>query len=448
MARRLGYFLQFTLWVSPSLLTAASSLEFIPLKIATGASHTCVLSTHGAVKCWGGNTDGQLGTGDRRARGNVPYTMGLFLTSVDLGSNAHKVTDICAGSAFTCASNQTGAVKCWGSNSAGQLGQGRSFASYFTMGDALPVTDLGKDFKVKALACGFSHACALSDQGLIKCWGENATGSLGLGDALNRGGRAEQMGDNLPTLADLSAVQSISAGNSHTCALSTEGVRCWGNGSEGQLGLESGALRGATPGTVPGKSPLINLSADTNETILNIAAANMFSCALMTSSTQDLKTFVKCWGYNGFGRLGTGNSMPYGLKLGTMGTKLPRVDLGPSDIVSMNPHKEFTCALSKLGQVKCWGMNQFGQLGVGANVNSKGSIPTDMGKNLAEVDLGLPVKTLSIGPSSQHSCAILINNEIKCWGSGDQGQLGYEITSDIGKKPAQMGEELPFVPVR
>lgn len=200
----------------------------------------------------------------------------------------------------------------------------------------------------------------------------------------------------------------------------------------------------------PAKTPFIKLTTDPAEKILNITASQGATCALMTQSKAATtlmggnSPFVKCWGYNENGALGAGDTVQHGLKPGTMGANLPRIDLALDDIVSLNAHWRFTCALSKSGRVKCWGVNPDGRLGLG-DTKIRGALPSDMGKNLPDVELGLPAKAISTGSLSVHSCAILINNQIKCWGYGATGQLGYENDNNLGEMPGQMGDALPFV---
>lgn len=434
----------FVLWLS--IASSTSFADFIPKKIATSLYTTCVLSTEGAIKCWGENSDGQLGTGNTEEVGGATGTMGNNLKPIDLGlSETDKAVDVCTAPAFTCALTQMGKVKCWGDNMSGELGQGVEANRVFTMGKALPFCDLGKNFKVRSIACGDSHACALSDQGLVKCWGENKRGQLGLGDKLNRGKSPENMGDKLPTLAGLNKIQAVSTGHDHSCALSTDGLRCWGAGEHGQLGLESGQDRATTPDTIPGKSPEISLTANQNEKILSVTAGDISTCALMTEKNAGglSKPFAKCWGFNGWGALGAGNKVHYGLDRGTMGAMLSRVNTALDDIVSLNAHIYHSCALSKSGRVKCWGDNSTGNLGLGDTL-ARGAAPSEMGAALPDVNLGLPAKAISSG-SSLHSCAILINNQIKCWGRGNEGQLGYENTDFLGTMPSDMGDALPFV---
>eukprot|EP01083_Nonionella_stella_P241208 842493_1 len=125
--------------------------------------------------------------------------MGDNLLEVDLGS-AFTVTQIVAGQYHTCVLSQSNAIKCWGYNAYGQLGLGDSIRrgdDANEMGDNLLEVDLGTNFTVTQIVAGQYHTCVLSQYSTIKCWGYNAYGQLGLGDAIHRGDDANEMGDNL-----------------------------------------------------------------------------------------------------------------------------------------------------------------------------------------------------------------------------------------------------------
>lgn len=426
----------------------ASGMEaresFIPIKIVTGSSHICALAKEGKIRCWGENFKGALGTGDKIHHGLDLETMGSNLQNVDLGMKDGDVaTNICAGAAFTCAVTESGRVKCWGSNLAGELGQGKNSFEVYAMGASLPFTDLGRDFLVKDISCGLSSVCALSDKGLVKCWGENQCGQLGLGHTSDVGKTPATMGDALKVLGNGSPLKasSISLGRYHSCAVSNDGVRCWGYGAFGRLGLESTKSRGGTPDTVPNMAP--NVTLGSNLSLMGVSSGATHTCALIRNNNSNKATAVKCWGRND-GNLGTGNQFSYGSVANSMGDFLPAVDLALDEIVSVNAHLGFNCVLTKTGRIKCWGSNLSGELGQGDNLN-RGAQPSDMGDKLRDVDLGLPAKSLSIGSNASMSCAILINNEIKCWGLGQYGQLGYESGDNVGVNPDQMGSQLPFV---
>ena len=429
-----------------SFLTAnRAQSAFIPKKLATGAFHTCALSTTGTVKCWGSNEVFQLGTGDSTTHGSAPGTMGRDLPYVNLGTN-QKAVDICASNWKTCVATDQGQVKCWGHNYNGQLGQGSLVDSGDTIGDAMPFTPLGRDFHAVRVSCGGDSACALDDKGRAKCWGNNELGELGLGDTKLRGTSNEQMGENLPYVQTSKPIRMLSTGMRHTCAVTDDGLFCWGDGSPGVLGQETTNNLSTSFDTIPSKIAPIHISGEiSNPNILGLSGGFTHICVWYQRASAVLEqTPMKCWGANTSGSLGTGDTLSYGGAKNSMGAFLPLVALGINDLAQVESHHDFSCALTKLGRVKCWGEASQGSLGLG-DMTSRGTAKNEMGDQLPYVDLGLPAKTLSVGANSQHSCAILINNNVKCWGLGNRGQLGYESDANIGNHPDQMGDALPYV---
>ena len=226
-----------------------------------GAGHTCALLDDGSVKCWGGNQDGRLGLGDLESRGDDEGEMGEALPGVDLGRD-RKAQAITAGSFHTCALLDDGSVKCWGLNGSGQLGIGDTVTrgdDMADMGDDLPPVELGDDGVVVALSAGFYHTCALFSTRIVKCWGDNSSGQLGLGNQDPRGLDLALMGDNLPAI-DFAGqpVKLLAAGGSHACVLLADGsLKCWGGGG---LGLGDASARGDGIGEMGANLPPVLLS--------------------------------------------------------------------------------------------------------------------------------------------------------------------------------------------
>ncbi len=254
----------------------------IATAISAGSYHTCALFENGKAKCWGSNNYGQLGQGDTDSRGDGSNEMGDNLDFISLGTNASgtkfKVAGIFSGSSFTCALIEVGGVKCWGINYYGQLGQGDVDSrgdGVNEMGNYLRFVHLGLEgssglLLTKELSLGFRHVCAVSYSDLVKCWGDNGNGELGLGDTNSRGDDANEMADNLPYARLLGsggvlyAIRSISSGGNngsgHTCAsFSNRRVKCWGNNSSGQLGLGNTINYGDEEGKIGNAIPFVSL---------------------------------------------------------------------------------------------------------------------------------------------------------------------------------------------
>ena len=184
-------------------------------------------------KCWGSNFYGQLGVGDTNDRGDGASEMGTNLSSVGLGSGWTAV-EVAAGGYHTCVRLQNGAekvLKCWGLNSAGQLGLGDTTTRGWMagqMGDSLPAVQLGTRCSAVALALGAVHSCALLDDASVKCWGWNNYGQLGMGDTRGRGDEGGEMGDSLSAvnLGPGRTVVQLFAGRRHNCALLEDGQLC------------------------------------------------------------------------------------------------------------------------------------------------------------------------------------------------------------------------------
>jgi cysteine-rich repeat protein len=171
---------------------------------AVSVEPQCALLDDGSVKCWGSNWLGSLGLGDMEDRGDEPGEMGDDLPAVNLGSG-RRVTTIDRGGGFACALLDDRSMKCWGYGMFGQLGLGDTENrgdEAGEMGDDLPAVALGSERYATAVSSrgGFGGACALLDDGTVKCWGSNASGQLGLGDTEDRGDEPDEMGDNLPVV--------------------------------------------------------------------------------------------------------------------------------------------------------------------------------------------------------------------------------------------------------
>lgn len=327
-----------------------------------------------------------------------------------------------------------GALKCGGNNSHGQLGQGDGQIRIDTFRN-LPAVSLGQGFAAMRVEDGGGTSCALSAAGQLKCWGMNKDGKLLLGDTRDRGAQPNEMGDQLAPLDFAGdAIKDFSVGAGHVCAVGASGkLYCWGKGQSGQLGSERAATVGAAVGD---RAVVVNLP----EPVKSVRAGYAHTCALLASGK------VACFGDNRSGQLGTGDAVNVGDRPGTMGEALKTVDLGRGFVAtSLAGGRDHNCALSDAGQVKCWGSNGSGQLGQGAAVGSRGTRPEELGEALPFTDLGEAQFARALACGGHHCCAVTLSHTMKCWGANGGGQLGLGDVASRGRRPEDMGDQLPFL---
>jgi alpha-tubulin suppressor-like RCC1 family protein len=340
--------------------------------IAAGGFDTCALTTGGGVKCWGYNRHGELGDG----------TTTGSTTPVDVVGLASGVAAIATGGFHTCALTTGGGVRCWGNNGNGQLGDGT------TTNSSMPVDVVGLASGVAAIATGWTHTCAVTAGGGVKCWGWNVYGQLGDGTNTQRNAPVGVVG-----LA--SGVARIAAGGFHTCALATGGgVKCWGFNGAGQLG-DGTTFQRSTPANVLGLA----------SGVAAIAAGWLHTCALTAGGG------VQCWGYNLYGELGDGTTTQRDAPVNVVG-----LATGVAAIATGWYH---TCARTVGGGVKCWGYNGYGQLGDGTI--TRRNAPVDV--------VGLTSGVVAIAVGGYHTCALTAGGGAKCWGDNEDGRVGDGTTT-------------------
>ena len=355
----------------------------------------------------------------------------------------------------TCAVWNDGMLKCWGMNPYGALGQGDTEDrgdDPGEMGDNLPPIDVGSNRKVRRVATGYFFTCALLDDATVKCWGDNPicgpqndeNCGIGYGDTLARGSTPGTMGDALPALDLGASAKDISCGTFGCCALLVDdSIKCWGENIDGVLGYGDELTRGNAPGQMGANLPPVDVG------VSGVSTIKMGNTLIVRHTCAALKDGnLKCWGNNTYGQLGLGDTASRGDDLNEMGTALPEV-LAGNFVSDVSPGNNATCALTAEGQVRCWGDNTYGQLGYGDTL-TRGRVG---GQNFPILDLG--GKATNIG-LSQHACAVLESGVVKCWGVNEfpgfgdagaspSGRLGYGDTLTRGNAPGQMGVNLPPV---
>jgi alpha-tubulin suppressor-like RCC1 family protein len=379
--------------------------------IAAGYEHTCALFHGGNVRCWGKGANGRLGTGAAANIGDdeTPAAM----PDVVLGGRA---VQIAAGVNHTCALLDTGKVRCWGANSAGQLGYGHTR----DIGDDEPPAsagDVSLDEPVTQVVAGNELTCALLASGRVRCWGASPEGETGHGlDGRTIGD------DEIPTAfpaLDLGArVTQLTSEHGKPCALLADGaVRCWG------AVIGSSADR-YTPAA---EHPLVDFGVPVTRLGAGVGAG--VTCAITRAGR------VRCFGRGTHGELGYGRDIDkVGMTRGKMPTpaRLGDVTLAgrATQVVTGGEH---TCSLLDTGRVRCWGSSRFGVLG-------KSGSDIVLAQDAVEVDVGGRVVDITAG--AFHTCAVLDTGVARCWGDNSEGQLGYGTPETVGelRSPAAAGD--------
>ena len=288
------------------------------------------------------------------------------------------IVELASRSEHTCALRKSGTVLCWGRNDYGQLGDGRQR-------DSARLVKVAGLVDATAIATGHDFSCALRKGGSVVCWGNNFDGQLGDG----RGARSGAMSLRATRVTGLQEAVAISTGEYHACALERGGtVACWGNGDDGQIGLDTQRAF-ATPQPI---SPL--------EPVAEVAVGWSHVCVRETGGQ------AKCWGRNTEGQLGDGKS---GSRIKPVTVKTIR------DVVELVSGYDHSCARTRDGRVWCWGDNSAGQLGPMARGEPKTYEPVEVR------DLG---QVVQLAAGDEHSCARLRSGQVVCWGSNAKGQLG------------------------
>jgi hypothetical protein len=328
------------------------------------------------------------------------------------------------GIGYSCALLTGGAVKCWGSDQYGVLGQDSVRRDISDPSEVGPL-DFGDTRAVVQLSAGWYHVCVLFEDGHARCWGRNDKGQLGRGDSEDYG---DDAGETLNVLPDipLQRVIQISAGVSNTCALVRAGqgsqgtVHCFGTDGEGAIGDErSGDFGDDEP--VDALRP-----AALAATATRVMAGDGINCARLASGV------VQCWGGNAFGTLGIGDvpCMPNDEGVCT------RLLSGPIDdpvrnlegrvITDIELNQAHACALDSRGDLSCWGRNDQSRAGYPHAIYG-----TVLGAPPSPLNLGADVDVIAVGLGTRHGCALDAKGFIRCWGEAGP-KLGYAMPREEG----------------
>ncbi len=262
---------------------------------------------------------------------------------------------------------------------------------------------------VAEVSAGWDFACARMSNGTARCWGRGYDGRLGNGSTADR--THPTTVKNPAGTGALTNVIQIVAGDQTACALMADRTaRCWGENGAGQLGDGTTTNR-SLPRTVKnpsGSGALTNIAA-----IYSDSGAH--TCARLLNGT------ARCWGNNNYGELGDGSAVDSSLPVTVRATSGSGSLQG---VVEMTVGYVSTCARLANHQVRCWGDNSSGELGTG---NTTGSIIPKVVKNSSNT--GALTSVVQISGGYYHTCALLTNGQVRCWGGNDDGVLGDGTTT-------------------
>lgn len=383
--------------VLPRVVSIATAFTIVnasltkAIEITTGNIHTCALTTTGGVKCWGGNSTGELGVGNLVS----PQLLATDVLGLTSGVTSIQTTPTSFGTA-TCALTVAGAVKCWGYNGWGGIGDGT-----FT-DNPTPQDVVGLSGSVKRLGIRDSTSCVVMVSGSAKCWGAN-NGQIAFPlTATNF--RIPIPQDSFLPLTDVAAI----SGN--FVVTTAGGVKSIGADTDGSLGqgtYDPCPSPTSNDGCSSGGHPLGDVIGLTSG-VASVSSGLNNACVRTTSNG------IKCWGSNRRGMLGQGlisaeTSSPIPLDVPGLTTGVAAVSVGGFHV----------CALTSAGGVKCWGENFSGQLGIGS-FGPAIATPQDV--------VGLSSGVVAISAGLSHQCALMTSGAIKCWGNNGHGQLGNNST--------------------
>ena len=328
------------------------------------------------------------------------------------------VVQVAAGVEHACAVASDGALACWGDNSSGQVGNGGGadvLAPVLVNGGSLA----GKS--VIQVSAGLSHTCALTSDGVLSCWGRDTEGQLGNGVAA---GTAVPGAVFTGGVLAGKALTQVSVGGRGTCAVASGAAYCWGDNTKGQVGDGTTLSRDVPVAVYTGLPPLTGFL--NGRTVTQVSVGGQYACARTADGG------LGCWGMNTNRQLGVASASFCGLDSCALvpqavaGGAIPGSGvLAGQTVAQVSAGWWWTCALTGAGAGVCWGDNTVGGVGDGTTTNRPTPVfvSTPPGNALA----GKALTQISTGVRAV--CARASDGTLACWGLDNVGQLGVPAPS-------------------
>ncbi|MEZ4256544.1 MAG: hypothetical protein R3A78_12680 [Polyangiales bacterium] len=372
---------------------AGSCAVEVPIRsVALGSKHSCALSRGGQVYCWGSNFSSELGQGvpaEELEQSWMPLPLDLPTDDARMLTSRGNTS---------CLLHFGREYSCWGTNQAGQFGDGEDSTTYSLPEPQYVATPqfVQQTFDLQTLSLGSGHGCTLAADARVWCWGLNSVGQLGRGTAPPMETDSREPVPE-PMVIDGPWRVVDAGGEVHSCAIDAEGVLwCFGGNVAGQLGRGNGSPSPAVE-PVPCDDPACPSAWD------KLAVGYFHNCAIGTDES------LWCWGGNTNGQVGDG----------TMGGER-------TDIVNVLPGMRWafvatgrsqSCAIeAEHSDLYCWGGGGKGQLGTGTRLGSSSPVKVPSG--------AAPWTSMSLG--DEHSCAVRADGSLWCWGNNEHGEVGVD----------------------
>lgn len=384
---------------STAIASAPAAAEPEPVTwtaVMAGRLHSCGVTSDGAASCWGTDAAGQLGNGSDVV--DNQWTPSSVRSPAGI-----KWASVAPGFDHTCGVTTVGAGYCWGNDDRGKLGNGADVTG--TQHEPSPVvTPPGVAWATISTGSASTHTCGVTTTGAGYCWGGGGSGKLGNGSDANIDQEVPA-----PVVTPEGVVwKVIEGGTNHTCGLSTAGAAyCWGSDSGGMLGDGTDLVHHSSPSLVQLPPGVV---------LTSLSAASTTNCALATTGA------AYCWGSDGFGQLGNGPDI-------TGSQYVPTLVVAPDGVTwaSIVAGASHTCAVSTTGAGYCWGADSNGRLGNGPDPSANQVLPHPMvgGHTWAALSMG-----------NFHNCGRTTAGAAYCWGNAAAGRVGGGIDQQQQDAPA------------
>ena len=380
-------------------------------KLALGGTTSCLIDAQYNVECWGEGSEGQLGGGLL-----IDTFLPQHISSPQQATTAMQLLTV--GGSHSCGATINGALFCWGAARSGQLGLGDRERRLLPA-PLSAFNGMAPESRVRLVAAGKYHSCAITEDEHLFCWGFSGNGQLGNGH-IDSDTSTYLSPVEITALPYSAPIKALALGGYHSCALHTHGtVSCWGHAGRGQLGNECSFSSLNRDGCQndqarPVALPYFDL-ASSHRSAQALMAGEYHTCAITHSD------HLVCWGDNSSGQLGVNSRFS---------SSRPTLVHDIDNVMTMALGSRHSCAIRHNGALYCWGANNWGQLGIQSShsrlvpVAVLGFNPDNDERQALQVESG-----------DYHTCAIDDHQQLWCWGANQSGQAGHHSQRTILASP-------------